>query len=60
MPLTVAIPDLISPSYFPAIAAVELDFFKLEGLDGEIRSGMATRNGIWCPVLVREMTRRAS
>ncbi len=36
MPLRVAIPDLISPSYFPAIAAVELGFFKQEGLDATI------------------------
>jgi len=28
-----AIPDLVSNSYFPAIAAVVLDFFKREGLD---------------------------
>jgi NitT/TauT family transport system substrate-binding protein len=36
MPLRVAIPDMISPSYFPAIAAVELGFFKKEGLDATI------------------------
>jgi hypothetical protein len=36
MPLRVAIPDMISPSYFPVIAAVELDFFKREGLDATI------------------------
>jgi NitT/TauT family transport system substrate-binding protein len=29
----IAIPDLVSNSYFPAIAAVSLDFFKREGLD---------------------------
>lgn len=34
--LRVAIPDMISPSYFPAIAAVELGFFKKEGLDASI------------------------
>ena len=28
-----AVPDMISNSYFPAIAAVELGFFKAEGLD---------------------------
>jgi NitT/TauT family transport system substrate-binding protein len=28
-----AVPDLISNSYFPAVAAVELGFFKQEGLD---------------------------
>jgi NitT/TauT family transport system substrate-binding protein len=28
-----AVPDLISNSYFPAVAAVELGFFKEEGLD---------------------------
>jgi ABC-type nitrate/sulfonate/bicarbonate transport system substrate-binding protein len=36
MPLRVAIPDLVSPSYFPAIAAVELGYFKQEGLDATI------------------------
>ena len=36
MALRVAIPDLISPSYFPAIAAVELGFFKQEGLDATV------------------------
>jgi ABC-type nitrate/sulfonate/bicarbonate transport system substrate-binding protein len=34
--LRVAIPDLISPSYFPAIAAVELGFFKKEGFDAKL------------------------
>jgi ABC-type nitrate/sulfonate/bicarbonate transport system substrate-binding protein len=32
----VAIPDLVSPSYFPAIAAVELGCFKKEGIDATI------------------------
>src|SRR5918995_6527498 len=31
--MKIAIPDLISNSYFPAAAAVELGFFKSEGLD---------------------------
>ena len=31
--MKLAIPDLISNSYFPAVAAVELGFFKQEGLD---------------------------
>ncbi len=31
MSLRLAIPDLISPSYFPAIAAVEMGFFEKEG-----------------------------
>jgi len=34
--LRVAIPDLISPSYFPAIAAVELGCFRQEGFDATI------------------------
>lgn len=34
--LRVAVPDLVSPSYFPAIAAVELGYFKREGLDATI------------------------
>jgi ABC-type nitrate/sulfonate/bicarbonate transport system substrate-binding protein len=36
MKLRVAVPDLISPSYFPAIAAVELGFFRKEGLDATL------------------------
>src|SRR5262245_55898983 len=36
MLLRVAVPDLVSPSYFPAIAAVELGYFKREGLDASI------------------------
>ena len=34
--MIIAIPDLISNSYFPAAAAVELGFFKEEGLDVEL------------------------
>ncbi len=34
--LRIAIPDMISPSYFPAIAAVELGLFEAEGLDATI------------------------
>jgi ABC-type nitrate/sulfonate/bicarbonate transport system substrate-binding protein len=36
MTFKIALPDLVSNSYFPAIAAVELGFFKDEGLDAEI------------------------
>lgn len=36
MTLRIAIPDMISPSYFPAIAAVELGFLEEEGLDASI------------------------
>src|SRR5438876_3682293 len=31
--MRIAVPDVISNSYFPAVAAVELGFFKQEGLD---------------------------
>lgn len=34
--MRIAVPDLISNSYFPAVAAVELGFFKSEGLDAEL------------------------
>src|ERR1700712_5451790 len=34
--MKLAVPDLISNSYFPAVAAVELGFFKREGLDVEL------------------------
>src|SRR3989449_4781688 len=36
MSLRVAIPDLISPSYFPAIAAVEMGFFEKEGFAAKL------------------------
>jgi ABC-type nitrate/sulfonate/bicarbonate transport system substrate-binding protein len=36
MSLRIAVPDLVSPSYFPAIAAVELGLFKSEGLDATL------------------------
>ena len=36
MTLRVAIPDLVSPSYFPAIAAVELGCFAHEGFDATV------------------------
>ncbi|MCH8282383.1 MAG: ABC transporter substrate-binding protein [Chloroflexi bacterium] len=35
--MRIAVPDLISNSYFPAVAAVELGFFKGEGLDAELQ-----------------------
>jgi ABC-type nitrate/sulfonate/bicarbonate transport system substrate-binding protein len=34
--MKIVIPDLVSNSYFPTIAAVELGFFKSEGLDLEL------------------------
>lgn len=34
--MRLAVPDLISNSYFPAVAAVEMGFFKAEGLDVEL------------------------
>jgi ABC-type nitrate/sulfonate/bicarbonate transport system substrate-binding protein len=34
--LRIAVPDLVSNSYFPAIAAVELGFFKSQGYDATI------------------------
>ena len=33
MPLKICYPDLVSNSYFPAVAAVELGFFEKEGID---------------------------
>ena len=35
-PLRIGIPDLVSNSYFPAIAAVDLGAFRTEGLDADI------------------------
>jgi NitT/TauT family transport system substrate-binding protein len=50
--MKLAVPDMISNSYFPAIAAIELGFFKAEGLDVELemifpvdKSYMALRDG---------------
>ena len=34
--MKLAIPDLISNSYFPAVAAIDLGFFEAEGLDVEL------------------------
>jgi NitT/TauT family transport system substrate-binding protein len=34
--MKLAVPDMISNSYFPAIAAIELGFFKQQGLDVEL------------------------
>lgn len=34
--MRIAVPDMISNSYFPAVAAVELGFFKSEGLNATI------------------------
>ena len=36
MTLRIAIPDLVSPSYFPAIAAVELGCFRDQGFDATV------------------------
>src|ERR1700730_17776355 len=36
-PMKLAVPDMISNSYFPAIAAIELGFFRQEGLDVELQ-----------------------
>ena len=35
--MRIGVPDLISNSYFPAVAAVELGFFKAEGVDADLR-----------------------
>lgn len=35
--MRIAVPDLVSNSYFPAVAAIELGYFKAEGLDAELR-----------------------
>ena len=37
--MKLAVPDLISNSYFPAVAAVEIGFFKQEGLDVALELG---------------------
>ena len=52
MTMKLAVPDMISNSYFPAIAAIELGFFKQQGLDVELemifpvdKAYMALRDG---------------
>ncbi len=37
-PMRIAVPDMISNSYFPAIAAVELGFFKSEGYEAQLEN----------------------
>ena len=44
--MKLAIPDLISNSYFPAIAAVELGFFKREGLDVSLEMIVPVENAL--------------
>ena len=34
--MRIAVPDLVSNSYFPAVAAIELGFFQAQGLDAEL------------------------
>ena len=34
--MRIGVPDMVSNSYFPAIAAVDLGAFKAEGLDAEV------------------------
>ena len=34
--MRIAIPDLVSNSYFPAVAAIELGFFRAQGMDVEL------------------------
>ena len=50
--MRIAVPDLVSNSYFPAVAAVELGFFREQGIDMELemvfpvgRSMQALRDG---------------
>ena len=34
--MRIAVPDLVSNSYFPAVAAVELELFKEQGMDVDL------------------------
>ena len=34
--MRIAVPDLVSNSYFPAVAAVELEYFQAQGIDMEL------------------------
>src|SRR6202022_5031664 len=44
--MKLAVPDLISNSYFPAIAAVELGFFRREGLDAALELVVPVENAL--------------
>ena len=44
--MKIAIPDLISNSYFPVIAAVELGMFKREGLDVDLELVVPVENAL--------------
>jgi NitT/TauT family transport system substrate-binding protein len=44
--MKIAVPDLISNSYFPAIAAVELGFFRREGLDVTLEMIVPVENAL--------------
>lgn len=44
--MKIAVPDLISSSYFPAVAAVELGFFKREGLDVTLELVVPVENAL--------------
>jgi ABC-type nitrate/sulfonate/bicarbonate transport system substrate-binding protein len=44
--MKIAIPDLISNSYFPVIAAVELGCFRREGLDVELKLVVPVENAL--------------
>jgi len=44
--MKLAVPDLISNSYFPAIAAVELGFFRREGLDVALELVVPVENAL--------------
>jgi ABC-type nitrate/sulfonate/bicarbonate transport system substrate-binding protein len=44
--MKIAVPDLISNSYFPAIAAVELGFFAREGLDVTLEMIVPVENAL--------------
>ncbi len=44
--MKLAVPDLISNSYFPAIAAVELGFFQREGLDAALELVVPVENAL--------------
>ena len=46
MGMKLAVPDLISNSYFPAVAAVELGFFKREGLDVALELVVPVENAL--------------
>ena len=54
--MKLAVPDVISNSYFPAAAAVELGFFRREGLDVSLELIFPVDKAYQAPVSYTHLT----